>query len=84
MRFLQALGGCVGMVAAQAFVRDLFPMRKTAQAFSSIILVIAVSPMIAPTVGGYITVAFGWHTVFIILALLTLFILLATYFLLKE
>ena len=25
MRFLQALGGCVGMVAAQAFVRDIFP-----------------------------------------------------------
>ncbi len=84
MRFLQALGGCVGMVAAQAFVRDLFPMRKTAQAFSSIILVIAVSPMIAPTLGGYITVAFGWHAVFIILALLTLLILLATYFLLPE
>lgn len=72
------------MVAAQAFVRDLFPMRKTAQAFSSIILVIAVSPMIAPTLGGYITVAFGWHAVFIILALLTLLILLATYFLLPE
>ncbi len=84
MRFLQALGGCVGMVAAQAFVRDLFPMRKTAQAFSSIILVIAVSPMIAPAVGGYITVAFGWASVFLILALLTLLILAATYLLLPE
>ena len=84
MRFLQALGGCVGMVAAQAFVRDLFPVRKTAQAFSSIILVIAVSPMIAPTVGGYVTVAFGWPEVFVILAVLTLLILAATYFLLPE
>ena len=84
MRFLQALGGCVGMVAAQAFVRDLFPVRKTAQAFSSIILVIAVSPMIAPTVGGYVTVAFGWPAVFVILAVLTLLILAATYFLLPE
>ncbi|HRG08779.1 MAG TPA: MFS transporter, partial [Cyclobacteriaceae bacterium] len=43
MRFMQALGGCVGMVASQALVRDLFPARKIAQAFSSIILVIAVS-----------------------------------------
>ncbi len=84
MRFLQALGGCVGMVAAQAFVRDLFPIRKTAQAFSSIILVIAVSPMIAPTVGGYFTVAFGWESVFLILAVLTLLILAATYFLLPQ
>ncbi|MBA4055470.1 MAG: Bcr/CflA family drug resistance efflux transporter, partial [Marivirga sp.] len=32
MRLLQALGGCVGMVAAQALVRDLFPVNKTAQA----------------------------------------------------
>jgi DHA1 family bicyclomycin/chloramphenicol resistance-like MFS transporter len=84
MRFLQALGGCVGMVGSQAFVRDVFPMRKTAQAFSSIILVIAVSPMIAPTLGGYITVAFGWPAVFIMLAILTLLILAATYFLLPE
>ncbi len=84
MRFLQALGGCVGMVAAQTMVRDLFPIRKTAQAFSSIILVIAVSPMIAPTVGGYLTAAFGWHSVFIMLAGLTLLILSATYFLLPE
>jgi DHA1 family bicyclomycin/chloramphenicol resistance-like MFS transporter len=84
MRFLQALGGCVGMVGSQAFVRDVFPMRKTAQAFSSIILVIAVSPMIAPTLGGYITVAFGWPAVFIMLAILTGLILAATYFLLPE
>ncbi len=84
MRFLQALGGCVGMVGSQAFVRDLFPIRKTAQAFSSIILVIAVSPMIAPTLGGYITFAFGWSWVFIMLAILTLLILAATYFLLPD
>lgn len=84
MRFLQALGGCVGMVASQALVRDLFPARKIAQAFSSIILVIAISPMIAPTVGGYFTVAFGWHSVFIALASVTLLILLATYFFLPE
>jgi MFS transporter, DHA1 family, multidrug resistance protein len=84
MRFMQALGGCVGMVAAQALVRDLFPARKIAQAFSSIILVIAISPMIAPTVGGYFTVALGWPSVFVALAVLTLLILLATYFFLPE
>ncbi|MBN8575304.1 MAG: multidrug effflux MFS transporter [Cytophagales bacterium] len=80
LRFMQALGGCVGMVASQALVRDLFPPRKIAQAFSSIILVIAVSPMIAPTVGGYITVALGWQAVFIALATVTFLILAATFF----
>jgi len=84
MRFFQALGGCGGMVAAQALVRDLFPTNKTAQAFSSITLVIAVSPMIAPTVGGYLTVAFGWQSMFITLAIVTAIILAAVHFMLPE
>jgi DHA1 family bicyclomycin/chloramphenicol resistance-like MFS transporter len=82
MRFFQALGGCVGMVAAQALVRDLFPVSETAQVFSLLTLVIAVSPMIAPTVGGYATVAFGWHSIFLILAIITALILVAIYFVL--
>lgn len=84
MRFLQALGGCVGMVAAQTLVRDLFPVEKTAQAFSWITLVIAISPMVAPAVGGYVTVMFGWQAVFIILAILTLLIIGAVHFFLPR
>ena len=84
MRFLQAVGGCAGMVAAQTLVRDLFPLNKTAQAFSWITLVIAVSPMIAPAVGSYVSVTFGWEAVFIILSLLTLLILIAVYFVLPK
>ena len=84
MRFLQAVGGCAGMVAAQALVRDLFPLEKTAQAFSWITLVIAVSPMIAPAVGGYVTVAFGWPSIFYILAALTGAILIGIYAVLPE
>jgi MFS transporter, DHA1 family, multidrug resistance protein len=84
MRFLQALGGCAGIVAAQALVRDLFPVRQTAQAFSMITLVIAVSPMIAPTVGGYVTAAFGWSSIFLVLACITLAIIGAVYFLLPT
>src|SRR6187402_1573801 len=75
MRFFQALGGCAGIVAAQALVRDLFPINKTAQVFSMITLVISVSPMIAPTVGGYVTAAIGWHYVFLVLGGITLLII---------
>ena len=84
MRLLQALGGCAGMVAAQALVRDLFPVSQTAQAFSLLTLVIAVSPMVAPTVGGYVATAFGWQAIFIILAAITTLILLSIYFVLPE
>ncbi len=84
MRLLQALGGCVGLVAAQALVRDLFPVSQIAQVFSLLILVIAVSPMIAPTVGGYATMAFGWHSIFIILAIITALMLVGIHFALPD
>ena len=84
MRFLQAIGGCVGMVAAQAMVRDLFPVNKSAQVFSLIILVIAVSPMIAPTLGGYVTASIGWHWVFILLAIIALIVMASVYFFLPA
>ncbi|MBT1701687.1 multidrug effflux MFS transporter [Chryseosolibacter indicus] len=84
MRLFQALGGCAGMVAAQTLVRDLFPVQRTANVFSWMTLVVAVSPMIAPTVGGFITTSFGWHAVFITLALVALVILLLSYFVLED
>ncbi|MBL7839573.1 MAG: multidrug effflux MFS transporter [Cyclobacteriaceae bacterium] len=84
MRFLQALGGCAGIVSAQALVRDIFPVNKTAQAFALITLVISVSPMVAPTVGGYVTAHIGWQYVFAILATITLLILTASYFFLPK
>lgn len=83
-RLLQALGGCVGMVASQALIRDVFPVNRTAQAFSWITLVVAVSPMIAPTLGGYVTAHIGWPWVFIILATITAMIGLASYFFLPA
>jgi len=84
MRFLQALGGCAGIVAAQALVRDIFPVNRTAQVFSMITLVISVSPMIAPTVGGYVTAAVGWNAVFLVLAGITLLIIAGVYFYLPN
>ena len=54
-RFVQALGSCAGMVAARALVRDIFPVKENAKVFSLLMLVVAVSPIVAPTVGGYIS-----------------------------
>jgi MFS transporter, DHA1 family, multidrug resistance protein len=84
MRFFQALGGCAGMVAAQTLVRDLFPVNKIAQALSLMTLVVAISPMVAPAIGGYMTVAFGWHSVFIVLAIITVGLVVCIYFFLPS
>jgi DHA1 family bicyclomycin/chloramphenicol resistance-like MFS transporter len=45
--------------------------------FSLLMLVVGLSPMLAPTVGGYITEDYGWHTVFFILMCIGIVILLA-------
>jgi len=76
-RFFQALGGCVGMVAPRAVIRDIFPVEENARVFSLMILILGVSPIIAPTAGSYLISAYGWHSVFIVLTIIGIFTLLA-------
>ncbi|HWJ90792.1 MAG TPA: multidrug effflux MFS transporter [Flavisolibacter sp.] len=83
-RLLQALGGCAGMVAARAIVRDLFEAHETAKIFSTLMLVVAVSPIIAPTLGGYMTALFGWRSVFFALIVVNLITIAGVYFFLPE
>jgi len=64
LRFIQAIGCCSASVAAIAMVRDLFTVEESPKVFASLMLVIAVSPMLAPTAGGYLITALGWKSVF--------------------
>ncbi len=84
LRFLQALGGCAGMVASRALVRDLFPVEESAKVFSLLMLVVGVSPIIAPTLGGYITASIGWKYIFVALGIMAAFVLIAVYVALPE
>ncbi|WP_435354650.1 multidrug effflux MFS transporter [Emticicia sp. SJ17W-69] len=84
LRFLQALGGCVGMVAPRAIVRDSFPLQESAKIFSTLILILGVSPIIAPTVGSYMITALGWHSVFWLQGAMGLLLFLAVIFQLAE
>ena len=84
LRFLQALGSCAGMVTSRAMVRDLFAVKDNAKVFSLLMLVVGVSPIIAPTLGGYLTAALGWRYIFILLALIVAGILAGVYFTLPE
>jgi DHA1 family bicyclomycin/chloramphenicol resistance-like MFS transporter len=83
-RFLQALGGCVGMVAPRAIVRDMFPVNENAKIFSLLVLVIGISPIIAPTAGSFFISSYGWHSVFVVLAIVTAILLVTVIFFLPE
>lgn len=84
LRFVQAIGSCAAAVAAIAMVRDLFTVQESPKVFASLMLVIALSPMLAPTAGGYLIAALGWPSVFIFLGIMALLMLLTTIFWLPE
>jgi len=77
LRFIQAIGSCAATVASVAMVRDLFPVKDIPKVFSLLMLVLGLSPMLAPTIGGYVTEDYGWHTVFFILMCIGIAILIA-------
>jgi MFS transporter, DHA1 family, multidrug resistance protein len=83
-RFFQALGGSVAWVGAVAMVRDFFPVKESARVFSLLILILGVSPLLAPTFGGFIVTAFGWQSIFFILAAIVVCVLIIVYFFLPE
>jgi DHA1 family bicyclomycin/chloramphenicol resistance-like MFS transporter len=67
-RFAQGAGGCAGVVIGRAMVRDRFGPDGSAKAFSLMMLVVAIGPMIAPVIGGWLA-GFGWRAIFAVLSL---------------
>lgn len=63
-RFVQALGGCAGMVISRAVVRDLCDPLTSAKVFSKLMLVMGVAPILAPLGGGILLRLFGWPSIF--------------------
>ncbi|UTW06625.1 Bcr/CflA family multidrug efflux MFS transporter [Pseudomonas benzenivorans] len=68
-RFVQALGGCAGMVVTRAVVRDLCDPIASARVFSQLVLVMGVAPILAPLAGGLLLSSLGWQSIFVCLAL---------------
>lgn len=68
-RFIQALGGCAGMVISRAVVRDLCDPIAAAKAFSQLMLVMGLAPILAPLCGGLLLDLAGWQSIFFCLTL---------------
>ncbi len=66
-RLIQAFGGSIGSVLAQALCRDAFHGPELGRVYSSIGSALAVYPAIGPVIGGYIAQQFGWPNVFLFL-----------------
>ncbi|EKG33722.1 multidrug effflux MFS transporter [Pseudomonas avellanae] len=68
-RFIQALGGCAGMVLSRAIVSDKCNAVESAKVFSQLMLVMGLAPILAPMLGGVLVSTFGWQSIFASLAL---------------
>lgn len=78
-RFVQAVGGCSGMVISRAMVRDRFEPYDMARIVSSMVLVMGVAPILAPLAGGQILVFAGWQAIFYVLTVFGLVCFAAAY-----
>ncbi|MEE1884776.1 multidrug effflux MFS transporter [Pedobacter flavus] len=83
-RLLQALGGCAGMVVSRAVVRDLFKPHESAKVFSMLMLVMGIAPIIAPSVGSFVSTSWGWRAIFTVLTCLSSIVFVAIAVFLPE
>jgi DHA1 family bicyclomycin/chloramphenicol resistance-like MFS transporter len=84
LRVIQALGGCVGVVIVRAVVRDKLTLQASAQAFTTLMMILAIAPVIAPSIGALILEYYYWHMIFILMALIGIACLLGVHFFFKE
>jgi len=68
-RVVQALGGAAGMVVPRAVVRDNLDTRDAAKALSLLLLIMGVTPILGPIIGGQVLFIAGWRGIFGIMAL---------------
>ena len=64
-RVVQGLGAAGPRVVAMALIRDLYSGPQMARILSFVMIVFALVPALAPTIGHYIVLAFGWHAIFL-------------------
>jgi len=69
-RALQGASAGAGRVVGQAIVRDRFNSADAQRMISNIAMVFGIAPAIAPVVGGFLHVTFGWRSNFVLMALI--------------
>lgn len=67
LRFVQAVGGCAGMVIGRAIVHDLCGPRDSARVLSLLVAFMTFAPVAAPLLGGWIAATAGWEAIFLFL-----------------
>jgi MFS transporter, DHA1 family, multidrug resistance protein len=84
LRLLQGTASGAVAVVATALVRDRYSGTAAARFFSLLILVTLLSPLLAPVFGGELLLVTSWRGVFVVLALLGIFLLIVSFFSVRD
>lgn len=68
-RFIQGLGGSVGVVVSRAIIRDISSGVQAARLMSVMVMIFTAAPMLAPIVGGFLVLQWGWRAPFVAVAI---------------
>ncbi|TCP13067.1 DHA1 family bicyclomycin/chloramphenicol resistance-like MFS transporter [Crenobacter luteus] len=69
-RALQGICGGAGLIVGRAIIRDRLAGAAAQKLMSQVTMLFSLSPAIAPVVGGWLFGAFGWHSIFVFMALI--------------
>jgi DHA1 family bicyclomycin/chloramphenicol resistance-like MFS transporter len=68
-RVLQGATAGVGVVIGRAVIRDLYEGARAQRLMSITTMIFSIAPAVAPIIGGWAHVAFGWRAVFAVMTL---------------
>lgn len=84
LRALQGFSAGAGIVIGRAIVRDLHQGALAQRMMSQVVMMFGLAPAIAPLIGGWLQVSFGWRSVFVFLCLLASGLMIAVALRLPE
>jgi MFS transporter, DHA1 family, multidrug resistance protein len=83
-RVLQALGAAGPIILTRAIVRDLYEGPRAARQYAVMSMIMGVTPIGAPVLGGFLQFWFGWQASFFVMAGVGLTLATCVTFLLPE
>ncbi len=84
LRFVQGVGAASVMVIPRAIIRDLHTGPEATRLMALVMLVVSVSPLLAPLGGSGMIALAGWRSVFVVVAVIAVLTLALIVFLQPE
>jgi MFS transporter, DHA1 family, multidrug resistance protein len=78
LMFFRAMQGATagaGTIVGRAIVRDLFEGPAAQRLMSHVATIFTIAPVIAPVIGGWLQVAWGWRSIFAFMAIVSALVL---------